>query len=322
MMTVTPSPIRRAEDLRGRHAVVLGLARSGVAASRFLADAGAVVAAYDRRPARRAGRCDRRARGSSGPAGAGRRRRCSDRVCSRRRPARHEPVGLATLPDDRSVAARGAHRGRGARRRDRERGRPVPAADARADPRRSPARRARRRPPRSSPRCSRRQGCPPCWAGTSARRSSSVSLDARPRRRGRCSSCRELQLPTISRGADVALYTNIGEDHLDRHGTVEAYRAVKARLAELTDADGRVVLNHDDAGCRALGGPPAPRRAWRGTAWSGRAAARSRPGSSDGWIVRGGGARSCHRRGAAARTAHARERARRRARGHARRAPP
>ena len=51
MMTVPSAPIRTRRDLRGRRAVVLGLARSGVAASRFLADAGAVVAAYDRRPA-------------------------------------------------------------------------------------------------------------------------------------------------------------------------------------------------------------------------------------------------------------------------------
>ena len=29
----------------------------------------------------------------------------------------------------------------------------------------------------------------------------------------------ELQLPTISRGAEIAVYTNIGADHLDRHGT-------------------------------------------------------------------------------------------------------
>ena len=63
----------------------------------------------------------------------------------------------------------------------------------------------------------------------------------------------ELQLPTISRGVDVALYTNIAEDHLDRHGTVEAYRAVKALLAELTAPGGRVVLNHDDPGSRELG---------------------------------------------------------------------
>ncbi len=51
MMTAPTAPIRSVDDLRGRRAVVLGLARSGVAASRFLADAGAVVAAYDRRPA-------------------------------------------------------------------------------------------------------------------------------------------------------------------------------------------------------------------------------------------------------------------------------
>lgn len=63
----------------------------------------------------------------------------------------------------------------------------------------------------------------------------------------------ELQLPTISRGADVAVYTNIGSDHLDRHGSLEAYRSVKARLAELSVGDGTVVLNTDDAGCRDLG---------------------------------------------------------------------
>lgn len=62
----------------------------------------------------------------------------------------------------------------------------------------------------------------------------------------------ELQLPTISRGAEIAVYTNIGADHLDRHGTVEAYRAVKARLAELSVLHGRVVLNADDPGCRDL----------------------------------------------------------------------
>jgi UDP-N-acetylmuramoylalanine--D-glutamate ligase len=75
----------------------------------------------------------------------------------------------------------------------------------------------------------------------------------------------ELQLPTIARGADVALYTNIGADHLDRHGSVEAYRAVKARLAELTIPNGVVVLNHDDPGCRGLGERmPADGVAWYG----------------------------------------------------------
>ena len=50
-MTAPRTPIQTVDDLRGRRTTVLGLARSGVAACRFLADAGAVVVAYDRRPA-------------------------------------------------------------------------------------------------------------------------------------------------------------------------------------------------------------------------------------------------------------------------------
>jgi UDP-N-acetylmuramoylalanine--D-glutamate ligase len=57
----------------------------------------------------------------------------------------------------------------------------------------------------------------------------------------------ELQLPTLSRGTDVALYTHVSSDHLDRHGTLAAYRAVKRRLAEMTPADGRLVLNGEDS---------------------------------------------------------------------------
>jgi UDP-N-acetylmuramoylalanine--D-glutamate ligase len=56
----------------------------------------------------------------------------------------------------------------------------------------------------------------------------------------------ELQLPTLSRGTDVAVYTHVTSDHLDRHGTVEAYRSVKRRLAELLDPDGVLVLNDED----------------------------------------------------------------------------
>ena len=65
----------------------------------------------------------------------------------------------------------------------------------------------------------------------------------------------------------MAVYTNIGADHLDRHGTVEAYRAVKARLAELTAAQGRVVLNADDPGCRELGASGCPATC-TGTGWN------------------------------------------------------
>lgn len=64
----------------------------------------------------------------------------------------------------------------------------------------------------------------------------------------------ELQLPTLSRGTTVAVYTNVTADHLDRHGTVEAYRAVKRRLAELVDPDGALVLNVEDPVVAAYSG--------------------------------------------------------------------
>jgi UDP-N-acetylmuramoylalanine--D-glutamate ligase len=57
----------------------------------------------------------------------------------------------------------------------------------------------------------------------------------------------ELQLPMLSCGTTVAVYTNVTADHLDRHGSLEAYRKVKRRLAELVDPRGALVLNGDDA---------------------------------------------------------------------------
>jgi UDP-N-acetylmuramoylalanine--D-glutamate ligase len=56
----------------------------------------------------------------------------------------------------------------------------------------------------------------------------------------------ELQLPTLSRGTTVAVYTNVTSDHLDRHGSLEAYRKVKRKLAELVDPAGALVINADD----------------------------------------------------------------------------
>ena len=44
-----PLPFTSTADLRGRRTLVLGLARSGVAATRMLVDAGAEVTVYDRR---------------------------------------------------------------------------------------------------------------------------------------------------------------------------------------------------------------------------------------------------------------------------------
>ncbi len=63
----------------------------------------------------------------------------------------------------------------------------------------------------------------------------------------------ELQLPTLSRGTTVAVYTNVTSDHIDRHGSLDAYRRVKQRLAELVDADGALVVNADDPVVRAYG---------------------------------------------------------------------
>jgi UDP-N-acetylmuramoylalanine--D-glutamate ligase len=66
----------------------------------------------------------------------------------------------------------------------------------------------------------------------------------------------ELQLPTLSRGTTVAVYTNVTSDHLDRHGSLDAYRRAKRILAERVDPDGALVLNAEDplvAGYAELG---------------------------------------------------------------------
>ncbi len=94
----------------------------------------------------------------------------------------------------------------------------------------------------------------------------------------------ELQLPTLSRGTTVAVYTNVTSDHLDRHGSLERYRAAKRRLAELVDPTGALVLNAEDpvvAGYADLG--RAPVVSYRRDA--------PRPGGLgvvDGWIVADG----------------------------------
>ena len=250
-MTAPRAPIRSADDLRGRRTVVLGLARSGLAACRFLADAGAVVVAYDRRPASE----------------------LADAVTA----LGARPVHLALGVDEMAAVALLEHADllitspsvsprfntTDAWLRDA-----LIAAEARGAELVSEVDLFLRLTQ------ARVLGV----TGTKGKTTTSSLVAAMLDRSGVSSvlggnigvplieragdlgpddwailELSELQLPTISRGADVALYTNIGEDHLDRHGTVEAYRAVKGRLAELTAPAGRVVLNHDDAGCRALG---------------------------------------------------------------------
>ena len=55
---------------------------------------------------------------------------------------------------------------------------------------------------------------------------------------------------------DVAVFTNLTQDHLDFHGDLESYFRAKARLVELLAADGTLVLNRDD-------------RAWDRISWDG-----------------------------------------------------
>ena len=45
----------------------------------------------------------------------------------------------------------------------------------------------------------------------------------------------------------VGIFTNLSPEHLNFHGTFEAYRAAKARLFERLPANGLAVLNADDA---------------------------------------------------------------------------
>jgi UDP-N-acetylmuramoylalanine--D-glutamate ligase len=51
---------------------------------------------------------------------------------------------------------------------------------------------------------------------------------------------------------DVSVLTNISADHLDRHGTIEHYAAVKARLLEQTRGSGRVCIGVDDSYSAAI----------------------------------------------------------------------
>jgi UDP-N-acetylmuramoyl-L-alanyl-D-glutamate--2,6-diaminopimelate ligase len=57
---------------------------------------------------------------------------------------------------------------------------------------------------------------------------------------------------------EAAVFTNLTRDHLDYHGTMEAYFAAKARLISYLTPTGTAVVNADDPVWQNL--PPAPRR--------------------------------------------------------------
>jgi UDP-N-acetylmuramoyl-L-alanyl-D-glutamate--2,6-diaminopimelate ligase len=64
----------------------------------------------------------------------------------------------------------------------------------------------------------------------------------------------------------VAVFTNLTRDHLDYHGTMEAYLAAKAMLLDLLAPGGTAVINADDPAWAAL--PAAARTVRFGTAAS------------------------------------------------------
>ncbi|HXG33426.1 MAG TPA: UDP-N-acetylmuramoyl-L-alanine--D-glutamate ligase [Bryobacteraceae bacterium] len=71
------------------------------------------------------------------------------------------------------------------------------------------------------------------------------------------------QLETIERfRASIAVGLNVTPDHLDRHGTFEAYAAAKARLFETQTEDGYAVLNADDPVCLSYAARTRARTVW------------------------------------------------------------
>jgi UDP-N-acetylmuramoylalanine--D-glutamate ligase len=57
---------------------------------------------------------------------------------------------------------------------------------------------------------------------------------------------------------------NVSPDHLDRHPSVEAYAAAKARVFENQSASDWAVVNADDEGARAVAASAVARRRWFG----------------------------------------------------------
>ncbi len=60
------------------------------------------------------------------------------------------------------------------------------------------------------------------------------------------------QLEQMTRSTDTAAVLNITPNHLDRHGTMAAYTAAKARLIRFQSPAGTAVLGRDDPGAWAL----------------------------------------------------------------------
>ncbi len=65
-----------------------------------------------------------------------------------------------------------------------------------------------------------------------------------------CSSYQIDLAPSLD--PSVGILINLSEDHLDRHGTMENYAAVKARLVAGVPKDGTAIIGVDDEWCRRI----------------------------------------------------------------------
>src|SRR5580700_5064910 len=88
-----------------------------------------------------------------------------------------------------------------------------------------------------------------------------LPLPSLPRERGRegrglrvhvieCSSYQIDLAPSLD--PSVGILINLSADHLDRHGTMEHYAAVKERLVAGVPKDGTAIVGVDDAWCRTI----------------------------------------------------------------------
>jgi UDP-N-acetylmuramoylalanine--D-glutamate ligase len=280
-MSTTLHPVRSATDLAGRRALVLGLARSGAAAARFLADAGAEVTVYDRRAADEladavaslGGREVRLALGTP-PERAAALIADAELVVTSPSISSRFPT---TDPWLRAALA------------DAEGGKAEVVSEVELFLRLCPARVIAVTGTKGKTTTTALVGAilaagdVPHAVGGNIGTPLIERVGELTPNHWAVLELSELQLPTISRGAEIAVYTNVGADHLDRHGTVAAYRAVKSRLAELSAPDGQVVLNADDPGCRELGARlPDAALAWYGAEDAGRGLAATLDG---GWLV-------------------------------------
>jgi UDP-N-acetylmuramoylalanine--D-glutamate ligase len=249
-MTTMAARITTTADLRGRQVLVLGLARSGAAAARMLADAGARVTVYDRRPA---------AELAEAVASLG------DRPLRLALAVNEDEVRLLLAAADLVITSPSVSLHfpttdpwlRAGLRQASARGTPV-IGEVDLFLRLTRSRVLAVTGTKGKTTTTALIGAMLSAAGVPHLVGGNIGtplIEQVERLRAddwAVLELSELQLPTISRGADIAVYTNIGSDHLDRHGSVQAYRDVKARLAQLSGR-GTVILNADDEGCRALG---------------------------------------------------------------------